>query len=77
MSDRFAELDAVLDFESWNWLNDNAPPLADAVQAAVQKGLLPAEIKRRVMERLGAHREPLAIRCEAASRHLHAQRQRA
>lgn len=64
------ELDRVLELESWDFLNDNYPPLAIAVQSAISKGLSPEQIKRRVVEKLGAHREPLAHRCELAARHL-------
>ena len=77
MSDRFSELDGVLDEESWDFLWTNYPPLAVAVQTAVQKGLTPGDIRRRVVERMGQHREALAIRCENAARHLHAAKKRA
>lgn len=70
MSDKYLELDSVLDEESWDWLNDNFPPLAISVSRAVEKGLTPEEIKRRVIQRLGAHREALAQRCELAAKHL-------
>lgn len=67
---QFEELDKVLDQESWEFLWTNYPPLAVAVQKAVEKGMGPEDIKRRVVEKLGAHREPLAQRCELAARHL-------
>lgn len=70
MSDKFSEIDRVLDEESWDWPNDNYPPLAISVQSAVQNGVTPQDIKRRVVQKLGAHREPLAHRCELAARHL-------
>lgn len=70
MSDKFIELDRALDEESWDWLNDNCPPLAISVQKAVQSGISAVDIKRRVIDRLGAHRLPLAQRCEAGARHL-------
>lgn len=70
MSDKYLELDAVLDSESWDWLNDNYPPLAKAVQKMVGQGVNPADIRRRVVERLGVHREALAQRCELAAMHL-------
>jgi hypothetical protein len=77
MSDKFMELDRALDEESWDWLNDNCPPLAISVQKAVEKDISAEEIKRRVIDRLGAHRLPLAQRCEAGARYLHATKQRA
>lgn len=70
MSDKYIELDRVLDEESWDFLNDNYPPLALSVQTAIGKGISPEEIKRRVIQRIGAHREPLAQRCENAARYL-------
>jgi len=74
MSDRFIELDTVLDGESWDFLYTNYPPLAQAVQKAVDKGIGATEIKQRVMQKLGAHREALAVRCELAARHLERQK---
>jgi len=44
--------------------------LAITIAKAVQKGMSAEDIKRRVVERVGAHRLPLAHRCEAASRYL-------
>lgn len=70
MSDKYLELDSVLDEESWDFLYTNYPPLAQAVQKAVAKDIRPEEIKRRVVEKLGAHREALAQRCELAAKHL-------
>lgn len=70
MSKDFADLDRVLDHESWEWLNDNYPPLAESVSKAVQQGISPEDIARRVVQRLGAHRIALAQRCEAAARWL-------
>jgi hypothetical protein len=70
MSDKYSELDAVLDSESWDFLYTNYPPLAAAVQQAVARGIGATEIKQRVMQKLGAHREALAQRCELAARHL-------
>lgn len=70
MSDKYIELDSVLDEESWDFLNDNYPPLALSVQKAVDKGISAEDIKRRVIQRIGAHRLPLAQRCEAAARYL-------
>lgn len=70
MSNDYQELDDVLDAESWEWLNDNYPALAIAVQQMVGKGKTPEAIKRRMVERLGAHRIALAQRCELASRYL-------
>ncbi len=70
MSDKYLELDQVLEQESWEYLSDNYPPLAQAVQKAVAQGVRPEDIRRRVMQKLGAHREALATRCELAAKYL-------
>lgn len=70
MSDKYAELDTVLDEESFDYLWQNYPSLAAAVQKMVGKNVTPEEIKRRVVEKLGVHREALAQRCELAAKHL-------
>jgi hypothetical protein len=70
MSDKYIDLDRVLDEESWDFLNTNYPSLAMAVQRAVEQGMTPEIIRQRIVHRLGAHREALAQRCELAARHL-------
>ena len=70
MSDKYADLDRVLDGESYEWLSDNYPPLAESVSKAVTQGISPEDISRRVVQRLGAHRIALAQRCESAARWL-------
>lgn len=70
MTNEYTDLDRVLDEESWDYLNDNYPALAISVQTEVGKGNSPEAIKRRVIGRIGAHREPLAQRCENAARYL-------
>ena len=70
MSDKYAELDSVLDEESWEWLSDTAPKLATTIEKLVGKGLSAEEISRRVVQRSGAHRVALAQRCEMAARFL-------
>lgn len=70
MSDRFADLDRVLDEESWEWLNDNYPALANVVARSVASNITPQQIRARVMDRAGAHRIALAQRCESAARWL-------
>lgn len=70
MTKDFADLDRVLDGESWDWISDNYPPLAESVAKAVAQGISPEDISRRVVQRLGAHRIALAQRCESAARWL-------
>lgn len=70
MSDKFEELDFILDEESWEWLDRTHPDVASTVQRLVGRGLSPEEIGKRVMRRAGEHRLPFAKRCELAARHL-------
>lgn len=70
MSDEELEFDQVCFEESWDFLNDNYPALATSVQKMVRKGISPEAIKRRTVANMGAHREPLAKRCENAARYL-------
>lgn len=64
----FDQLDQALDAESWDWLNENLPNVAEAVQSAVTKGASPEDVRRRVMRQV--QRYELAQRCEAAARWL-------
>jgi len=57
-----------LQAESWEWLSDNHPLLAEAVEAAVNDGAESHEIRRYVMQR--TQRFELALRCEQAARYL-------
>lgn len=77
MSEALAELDIAMDEESWDFLNTKYIPIAKLVKKAVDEGIAPDVIKRRVLERLGQHRIELAIRCENAARYLHAMKSRA
>jgi len=72
MTDEELEFDQVCFEEAWNFLNDNYPALAGSVQKMVRKGISPEAIKRRTVANMGAHREPLAKRCENAARFLQA-----
>ena len=69
----YPDLDAAIDAESWQWLQDAAPPFADAIAAEVKRGHEPADIRRRFM-RL-TQRPALALRLEQAARHLRRQRE--
>mgnify|MGYP000932521697 CR=1 FL=1 len=63
-----AEIEAAIDAESADWLEEANRALYDAVVAGVRRGATPAQIRRFVMYRCG--REALALRCEQAARHL-------
>lgn len=64
----FPSLDAAIDAESWQWLQEAAPVYADAVAAEVKRGHKPGDIRQRAM-RL-TQRPALALRLEQAARHL-------
>ena len=63
-----SEVEAAIDQESANWLEEANSALYNAVAAGVRRGATPAQIRRFVMHRCG--REALALRCEQAARHL-------
>ena len=71
----FPDLDAAIDAEAWQWLQETAPVYADAVTAEVKRGHAPADIRQRFM-RL-TQRPALALRLEQAARHVQRQRQEA
>jgi len=59
---------SALDAISWDWLNDNHPQLAEAVEIEVARGATPEAIRRYVAQR--TQRIELAMRCEQAANHL-------
>lgn len=77
MSNALLELDVTLDSESWDYLNREYIPIAKSVEKAVNEGIAPDIIRRRVLERLGQNREALAQRCENAARYLYATKAKA
>lgn len=48
----FVELGAELDRESYDWLVDNHPSIASAVETCVGRGATPEAVRRFVLERL-------------------------
>lgn len=68
MAVAFAALDRALEAESWSWLEQNQPALAEAVQVEVGRGSQPDAIKRRIVDRTG--RWELAQRCALAAAFL-------
>lgn len=68
MTNPFDELSTALDETSWDWLNENLPSIANAVQTAVARKATPTDVRRFVVSRTG--RSELAARCEQAARHL-------
>jgi hypothetical protein len=63
-----ADVGQALDEISWQWLSDNFPRLAEAIQGAVEGGAEPDGVRRYVMVR--TQRYELALRCEQAARWL-------
>lgn len=63
-------IDAAIQAESWEWLSDNLPLLADAVQKEVARGASPDQVRQYVLRRVGLGREALALRCSQAAAHL-------
>jgi hypothetical protein len=61
-------LEIALDEESFQWMSDHLPELADAIEEAVTKGTAPERIRRFVMQQTA--RWELALRCEQCARHL-------
>ena len=61
-------LDAAIDAESWQWLQDNAPLYADALLAEVRAGATPEQI--RVYAQRRTQRDMLSRRLQQAAAHL-------
>ena len=70
MSSTFLELATELDKESYEWLSENHPQIADAVETAVTRGATPEAVRSFVLRRCGANRVEFARRCESSARHL-------
>lgn len=71
MAIRIKELPAIaaaVDNESWEWLYDNLPELAEGVKTEVGRGATPEQVRVFVLHR--TERRELALRCEQAARHL-------
>ena len=64
----FPDLDAAIDAESWQWLQEAAPVYADALRLEVKRGHKPDAIRQRAMRQ--TQRAALALRPEQAARHL-------
>jgi hypothetical protein len=63
----FPALETAINADAWEYLLNNAPEYAAAVQKAVTSGGKPDEIYRFVLDRVGLWREPLAMRCKQAA----------
>lgn len=70
MAAEYPTLGNELDKESWDWLSDNHPKIADALSLEVNRGATPDDLFEFVKKRIGAHRSEFARRCETAARYL-------
>lgn len=68
VGDPFDRLAAALDEESWDWLSENNPGVANGVSDAVDGGIEASDVRRFVMRQ--TMRFELALRCEQAARYL-------
>jgi len=60
-----AAIARALDYISWQWLSDNHPELAEAIELEVGRGATPTDVRRFVMRY--TDRFELALRCEQAA----------
>lgn len=65
---QLTHLDAAIDAESWQWLQDNAPLYADALLAEVRAGASPDQIRVHAQRR--TQRDMLSRRLQQAAAHL-------
>jgi hypothetical protein len=61
-------IDSAINEESWDYLRDNLPTIAQAIQDEVNKNASAAEIRRFVFRK--THRDRLAARCQQAAEYL-------
>jgi len=59
---------AAINEESWEWLRDMLPQLAEGVKTEVGRGATPDQVRVYVLNR--TERRELALRCEQAAHHL-------
>lgn len=68
-----SEIDQAATEDAWDWLQDNAPRWAAAVQTVVERKASADQVYRRVLGNVGLGREALAVRCKLAAQYLIAQ----
>lgn len=64
-------LQAAYNSQSWEWLQTEAPTIADALAAVVKAGATPDDVRRFTMRYTG--RAGMAARVEQAAAHLQAE----
>jgi hypothetical protein len=70
MTQPFAHLSRTLDEDNYNWLVNENPRLAEALETEVLAGAEPDEIGRHMTRYIGEHRQGLIARCVSAARWL-------
>lgn len=63
-----APLEAAYNRDSWEWLQREAPTIADALAQVVKSGASPDDVRRFTMRHTG--RAAIAARVEQAAAHL-------
>jgi len=63
-------LDAAAASEAYEWLSENRPDFASAIEAEVRRGVSSNQIFYRLLELIGVDRRALAVRCKLAADHL-------
>lgn len=76
MTKQLSKLGAALDRQSWQWLQDAAPDIAEALEAEVMAGADPEMVRRYIVNYAGDNRTGLADRCQSAARYLTSQQAR-
>lgn len=64
----FPTLEEAINEESYNWVSENYPALAKALEEEVKAGGKPEDIRRFIVAQ--TQREALALRLEQAAKHL-------
>ena len=70
MTRTFARLGSVLDHSSYEWLLDEAPDVAVAIESEVLAGATPEDIRRFLMDQIGENRVAFINRVVSAARWL-------
>lgn len=67
LSQSFKPLTEALDKNSYEWLAGHDPDILSGIEAAIDSGVKPVDIKRHVL--MQTNRLELAMRCEQAARY--------
>ena len=71
---KMPDVEAAINEESWEWMSDNFPTLAEAIQNEVTtRKATPEQIRHFVMK--STQREKLAARCYQAAQHMEAEKE--